>query len=136
VTGALRAPAALRAVPPLGWVALLATAAVAVVIQLDAPPPVRVPLAIGWALIGPGLPWARLVGGLDGATSLLVAVLISVALLLVVGATLALLGVYSPAVAHVLLAAVSVAGVVVATLRRTSDPPRTTGPTATGGRTP
>ena len=134
--GVLRASAALRAVPTLGWVALLATSTVAAVIQLDAPPPVRVPLAIGWALLVPGLPWARLVGGLDEVTSLPVAVLISVALLLVVGGALALLGVYSAALAYLLLSAVSVAGVVVATLRGTSAPPRTTGPTATGGRTP
>lgn len=135
MNGAPRDPAAvLRAVPTLGWVVLLATTTTTAIIQLDAPPLVRVPVAIGWALLVPGLPWARLVGGVDMTVSLLIALTISVALLLVVGGTLALLGAYDPALASGLLAAVSVTGVVVATLRATPAAPPPTRPTGTGGR--
>jgi lysylphosphatidylglycerol synthetase-like protein (DUF2156 family) len=106
------ARAALHAVPVPGWIVLTSTLLLAGVVAVDAPAALRVPLALAWGLVVPGLAWADGVRGLDGADALLVAVALSAALLLLAGGVLALLSVHSGVAAFVVLAVTAVAGVV------------------------
>jgi lysylphosphatidylglycerol synthetase-like protein (DUF2156 family) len=106
------ARAALHAVPVPGWIVLTSTLLLAGVVAVDAPAALRVPLALAWGLVVPGLAWMDAVRGLDGADALLVAVALSAALLLLAGGVLALLSVHSGVAAFVVLAVTAVAGVV------------------------
>lgn len=101
-----------RSMPVSGWVVLATTYLATLLVAVEAPSPLRVPVLLGWALLVPGLPWARLLRLGDGGDLLTVAVALSLAALATVGGLLALLGAWDFATAFRLLAAVAVVGAV------------------------
>lgn len=100
-------------VPPrtLGVVLLAATtAAMLTAVALDAPAWVRMPLVLGWVLLVPGWAWARRLRLHDRGDELAVGAAISIALLALLGAAMALTGVWVPLAALVALVVIAAAG--------------------------
>lgn len=103
---------AVRTLPPASAVVLASTYLTAMCVVLDTPPLLRVPVATAWALVIPGLAWARLLRAGDRGDTLTIAVVLSLAAGAVVGGLLALAGIWDAVAAFGLLAIVAVLGVV------------------------
>lgn len=108
---------AVRSLPATSWAVLVSTYLTAVLVAVEAPPLVRVPVALVWTLVVPGLPWARLLRVGDRGDALTVAVAMSLAAAVTVGGLLALAGAWDAATAFRLLVAIAVLGAVVPAVR-------------------
>jgi hypothetical protein len=103
----------------IGPTVLLAVAA------FTAPPYVRVPVAVLWVLVIPGLPWAMRMRLADLGDTAASCVAISVALTAMVGSAMALLGIWSPGGGVLILAALAAAPLIVrGPIRRIAKSPQ------------
>jgi hypothetical protein len=94
------------------WPALVAGSALAAaaVALAGAPEAVRVPLVVGFLLLGPGMAFVPLLGLGDPVAELTVALGLSVALDLCVAMAMLYAGAWSPPATLVVLAAIALAG--------------------------
>lgn len=98
-----------RRVSPAAVVAVAAVAAAGAAL-VGAPDAVRVPLVLGFLLIGPGMAFVPLLDLDDPVAQLTVALGVSLALDLVVAMAMLYAGAWSPVASLVVLAAIALAG--------------------------
>lgn len=115
-------------VPPssLAWLAVSSvwgTASV-LVVALDANPVYRVPVVLGFLLIGPGLAIVRLLGIPAATAQLSLGIALSMALDVLVPAALLYSGAWSPSSALVILAALTIAAALVEVVLDATSPAR------------
>lgn len=118
--GALR-----RALLVVATTALLGGLSLAGVVWL------RVPVAVAWLLLVPGWPWALRLRLADRGDTTIAAVAISMALAAAIGGAMAVLHVWSPVAAVLVLAALATTGAVLPARRRagsTARPPASSEP--------
>jgi hypothetical protein len=108
-----------------GAVVVVATILLAAVV-LDAPPWLRVPGAVAWTLVVPGLPWALRMRLADAGDTAGATLAISLAATALVGGGMATLHAWSPGAAVLVLAAFALAGALLPDLRRRASRPSPT----------
>lgn len=103
---------------PLRAALLCLTVLVGLLVLPDLAGPLRTPLAVAFALVAPGLAWARLLPLPDAGDRFAIGVALSAALLMLVGETMALLHGWSTVGGFTMLAVITVGGLAVPSPRR------------------
>jgi hypothetical protein len=84
---------------------------VGVLVVVEAPTVLRVPVVLTWLLVAPGIGWASRLRLRDSGETLATAIAVSIASVAIIGGGTAMLGWWDPVIVFVLLAAVSVLGI-------------------------
>jgi hypothetical protein len=92
---------------------LIATALTTGLVVFGATSWIRIPIVLAFAVVVPGLGWASRLRLADAGDTLLVAVTISIALLVVVGESMALLRLWSVQGGFLVLAAIALLGITL-----------------------
>ena len=90
---------------------------------LGVPSAVRLPVTVAFVLVVPGLGWSRRLGLRDGGDTAVLAVALSICAAVLISETMALLHLWSPEAAFLVLEALALAGVLLPERWSRSVPP-------------